>query len=79
MITIRVEINNHTRILEIKAVRIEPIGRTPSIGEQCLYEIYIDKDYAGQLTYPFGDGIELSRKMFDHYELFKLKTSNEKL
>lgn len=70
MIELKLQINNHLTLMNIKAVRVSPTKHEPKVGENCIYRIYINKLDAGKLIHPFGDGVSLGRKMFDHYDLY---------
>ena len=71
MIELRIQINRHLELLNIKAVRVEPLN--PKDGDLCKYQIYINKKYAGMLIHPFGNGVSLGKKMFEHYEIWNMK------
>lgn len=70
MLTLRIEINNHVKLLELKAVRVSPTNKEMTVGEMCTYSIYLNKKFVGKVVHPFGDGISLGKKMLDHYEFY---------
>ncbi len=63
MIRVKVDINGHIDVIDVYAVRIYPVDKTPTNNELCEYELFVNKDYVLTFKYPYGDGVALSIEM----------------
>ena len=83
MIEIKVQINRHNTLADLRLTRIEPVNRIPNRNEKCKYEIRYEDIFVGYLHYPFGNGISLSIEALSWYQKhesnIKLKIKEHKL
>ena len=67
MLVIKVEINGN-EVIYLKAVRIDPMNRTPTKDEMCTYNFYVGGEVMTTIDYPYGSVAGLSIEMLKIYE-----------